>query len=621
VILGDGDLGPDWINSRAPFHGDPWRADHTEAYVHLNDGCAACVAGLEGQFSPIWHALHSSREEEDFVDVFNALHNATELRSQVIADLQPPISIKVSSTLWSGVPLRPILRCMRSCWSLFAPLFPGQFGKAFHHFDGVCGSLKATSTRSRVQFNEAVQLRFCDQHDCTTTIEVCSTRLTDLLNDDSLCLSLLEPPAQRSLSRRQAHFTDAHLVSGGDLHLTMRGVDHGFQPNFIDVDLAQDLPQFLHQLQRSFRERGLQLGPDAALHMRTWYIHHCDHDRCYAPRFVELEGNPASWSNDIAQAWQDLVLRDLPLSFHLVHPDLPRWTHDQPAREIHADLIVAQGDPNWHAGLLLVFPGPHIPSFELAASLPRFINGNDLVRIAQAEFWLHNARCRVTHGWHEIPLLPERPHPTEDGQSFVLAFTPNIASEGRDDQTHYDEAADDVSLMATVHHPPHGDPSSIVDWPEVVQDDNEAQDEVDSQTSEGDIYESDYTVAEADEHLPWQSVAVFDTEAHSARGRVPFAPYEAFFRRVRAIIGLRHHDVSRIVQITPTPDDLSALVITPLLILRQEDFEEGDFRRAALVDVEHHGSQWTTPVATDRFVIKLPDVIHRANFLAPNRLN
>ena len=29
----------------------------------------------------------------------------------------------------------------------------------------------------------------------------------------------------------------------------------------------------------------------------------------------------------------------------------------------------------------------------------------------------------------------------------------------------------------------------------------------------------------------------------------------------------------------------------------------------------------TTPVATDRFVIKLPDVIHRANFLAPNRLN
>ena len=159
-MLGDGDLGPDWINSRAPFHGDPWRADHTEAYVHLSDGCAACVAGLEGQVSPIWHALHSIREEEDFVDVFNALHNATELRSQVIADLQPPISIKVSSTLWSGVPLRPILRCMRSCWSLFAPLFPGQFGQAFHHFDGVCGSLKATSTCSRVQFNEAVNCAF-----------------------------------------------------------------------------------------------------------------------------------------------------------------------------------------------------------------------------------------------------------------------------------------------------------------------------------------------------------------------------------------------------------------------------------------------------------------------------
>ena len=90
-MMGDGDLGPDWINSRAPLHGDPWRADHTEAYVHFQDGCAACVADLEGHFSPIWHALHSVREEEDLVDVFNALHNATELRIQVITDMQAPI--------------------------------------------------------------------------------------------------------------------------------------------------------------------------------------------------------------------------------------------------------------------------------------------------------------------------------------------------------------------------------------------------------------------------------------------------------------------------------------------------------------------------------------------------
>ena len=297
---------------------------------------------------------------------------------------------------------------MRSCWNLFAPLFSRQYGNAFHHYDGLCGSSKATIRRSRVQFRDAVQLRFCDQHDHTTTIEVCSSRLTDLLQDDSYCPSLLDPPAQRSLSRRQARLTDSHVVPGGDFHLATRGVDHEPPPNFIDVDLARDLPQFLHQLQRSFRERGLRLGPDEALRLRTWYLHHCAHDRCYAPRFVELEGNPARWSNDITQAWQDIVLRDLPLSFHLVFPDLPRWTHDQLVGEIHADLIVAQGDPHWNAGLLLVFPGPHIPSFELAASLPRFINGNDLVSIAQAEFWLHNAHCRVTHGWQEIPLLPER---------------------------------------------------------------------------------------------------------------------------------------------------------------------------------------------------------------------
>ena len=207
-------------------------------------------------------------------------------------------------------------------------------------------------------------------------------------------------------------------------------------------------------------------------------------------------------------------------------------------------------------------------------------------------------------------------HPTADGQSFVLAFTPNILAEGRGGQAHEGEVTDDASLMATFHQLPHDDPTSIAERPEAAQDDNEMQDEDESPSPGEDDYESDYAMTQADEHLPWQSVAIFDTEAHSARGRVPFTPYEAFFRRVRAIIGLRHHDVSRIVQITPTPDDLVALVVTPLLILRHDDFEEGDFRRAALVDVEHHGSQWTTPVATDRFVIKLPDMIHRANFLA-----
>ena len=132
-MLGDGDLGPDWINSRAPFHGDPWRADHTEAYVHLSDGCAACVAGLEGQVSPIWHALHSIREEEDFVDVFNALHNATELRSQVIADLQPPffhqsfLNALVRDTFASNFEMYEVMLesiCAFISWAVWSSLPP-----------------------------------------------------------------------------------------------------------------------------------------------------------------------------------------------------------------------------------------------------------------------------------------------------------------------------------------------------------------------------------------------------------------------------------------------------------------------------------------------------------------
>lgn len=585
-----------------------WRSQspaYTDAYVHHEDGCAACVTDLDGPFSPIWHALHSVRHEENFMDVFNALHSAIELRSQVITEAFEYGPVQSRPISGPSKAFHPIWGTMRSCLKSLSQSFAGQFGEASPHSGDHSGRFAIARKRSHVRFCEQVQLHVWDQHDSNATIEVSSMALADFLQSN-LRLDYLQDPTQpMTLSRKQSRLAGSHYVEGGNLHSTQRGTELEPPLNFVDADLAADLPEFLHRLQFSLRERGLRLAQDEALRLRTWYVHHCVHDRCYVPRIVELEGDPLRWGDDIRRVWRDYVLHDFHLGFHMVHPATFQWTTDDAHQQPHADLILAQGDLDWRAGLLTIFPGRNIPSFELAASLPRLLSGHDLVRIGQAEFWLHNAHCRTTHGWQEVPFH-ERAHLSADGQSFVVAFIPTAAEFG--EQQQFEELHDASSFMATVHQQLHTDVSPIAERPEVAAQEIEYVPE-DDPSSSVDKYESDYSVAQEDEHLPWQSVAVFDTETHSIRGRVPFAPYEAFFRRVRALLGLRHHDVSRIIQITPQPEDLRALFITPLLILRHTDLEEGDFRRAALVDVEHHGSQWTTPVATDRYVIKLPEVI------------
>ena len=167
--------------------------------------------------------------------------------------------------------------------------------------------------------------------------------------------------------------------------------------------------------------------------------------------------------------------------------------------------------------------------------------------------------------------------------------------------------------MATVHQIPHPGEAPLIERPAVAQQPIDFEELM--ADSDEDMHESDFSPAETQDGPQWHSIAVFDTEAHSARGRVPFAPYAAFFRRVRALIGLRHHDVAAILQISPTPDDLFQLSTTPALILRHDDLAEGDFRRVALVDIEYHRSSYLTSVETDRVVLKLPDLIHRSNFL------
>ena len=181
---------------------------------------------------------------------------------------------------------------------------------------------------------------------------------------------------------------------------------------------------------------------------------------------------------------------------------------------------------------------------------------------------------------------------------------------------------DVISFMATVHNRPNEQDASIMaDHGIAHQDEAPEQQPLEHQEGEEEhspSFETEMSFSPDSIHdypLPWHSVAIYDTRANTARGRVPFDPYEAFFGHVRRLIGMMHHDVARIIQIAPSPEDLLRIAVTPLLVLRHDDFDDGDHRNAVMVDIEYHGSTFDAPVVTDRFVAKIPSPIHRKQFL------
>ena len=83
--VGDGSCGLWKTDDRAPFTDRLWKTDCSDACVPHHDGCAASSANSERLEILEWYALHSIHEEEDFKDVFNALHLATLMRGQLLA--------------------------------------------------------------------------------------------------------------------------------------------------------------------------------------------------------------------------------------------------------------------------------------------------------------------------------------------------------------------------------------------------------------------------------------------------------------------------------------------------------------------------------------------------------
>eukprot|EP00435_Cladocopium_sp_Y103_P051648 s459_g16.t1 len=599
VNFGDGNLGPSWSNYRAPFDYASTCSILSDAYARQSDECAAWEDDLWSATSPIWHSMSSKRRGDEFVDVFHALQDATDLRSQVLIDGVRERNALTSPSLSTESTMPTILK---KSYISRNPLICALFGEQVRHTHLACGKrnlCQSSGKCSRASFDSKVQLHLWDiETDADHTIEVAEFELPALLEHTFETF-------EASTFRAEVHCHPNELSdssSMGTLRTPTMGQND--QPlGFTELNLPFEAPQFLHHLQAFFRRGGRRLLHDQCLRLRSWYLHHQDVPRWYRSRVLELEGDVTLWNRDIEDVWRDQLRADLPFSIHLVQPEVQQWDHER-QDAVHADIIIAQGDEDQRAGLVAIFPGRGRQHQLLATSLPQTLLGIDVIESSNFAFLMNEGTCHVLHGWDPIPLLFGQLYHCEQGDSFNVHVVPHA-----DEQ---DEEQDDLnSLMATVHQIPHPDAQPLTIDPDIVQIDSDQEDlQPDDISTDNDAHESDFTIRTEDEELPWHAVAVFDTAAHLERGRVPFTPYEAFVRRVRALLGIHHHDLARILQITPTPDDLKQVSTTPLLLLRTDDFYEGDFRRAAL------GSTYDTIVETERFVAKLPNLIHRDRLLA-----
>ena len=117
------------------------------------------------------------------------------------------------------------------------------------------------------------------------------------------------------------------------------------------------------------------------------------------------------------------------------------------------------------------------------------------------------------------------------------------------------------------------------------------------------------------EEALWRSIQIYDLRSNYGRGRIQVRPPEAAFAEARRLLGYTHHEVAEIFEIIPPPDDLDAVHVQPLLLVQHDDVLFGDNRRAVLIDVQLHGSNFDSTVEIDRYTTMLPSPIHRSALL------
>lgn len=219
-----------------------------------------------------------------------------------------------------------------------------------------------------------------------------------------------------------------------------------------DPDVIPDpihAPRFIQDLMDLARRHDafdeLDLVDEIGLfRVRTWYLHHRDHQRNFHPRILEFEEDWRRWEIDIGSAWRDFIHPNEEIQIHVIAPDPYKGYMTRPA---HADLVISQG--HWlprFSSVITVHKNSrmHAPhSFAIASSLERRVSGVKIATDADVIHWCNHpgTRCTITHDWNEIPFTLQPTHEVFAGQSLVIQIVdanPSLMHTGRPAGDHED---------------------------------------------------------------------------------------------------------------------------------------------------------------------------------------
>ena len=158
--------------------------------------------------------------------------------------------------------------------------------------------------------------------------------------------------------------------------------------------------------------------------IRTWYIHHVTHLRNDAPRLIQINGDRGTWTEQIRDAWRDVLLVDEPTAFTLPTPMPARSPTEQ---FIALDVIISQGLQQLrYSGLVSVHridEDDGISQYTIAASFGPFVSGVQIV-VAASAFSLCDSSsgraCSIFFGSELIPLDHHPGHRMRPGNSFMI---------------------------------------------------------------------------------------------------------------------------------------------------------------------------------------------------------
>ena len=158
----------------------------------------------------------------------------------------------------------------------------------------------------------------------------------------------------------------------------------------------------------------------------TWFVHHSSYQSCVQPRPVRLEGQAITWIEDFRHAWRDHLDNSVPLSIHIVTPQLSQSR----GRQVACHVLLEQArPPDRSAGILTgLLIGPRQNGIMQGAfTVP---NPLSFQTAAQAlGFWpyCHQSECTFRYGTRELSLTI--PEPLPSGFSLQLrATSPEVFS-------------------------------------------------------------------------------------------------------------------------------------------------------------------------------------------------